>query len=312
MLQLLPWFVGTLLTAWLRRGRIVRKGRIDIIAIGCNDDEMKQIRALDEMILSRLGATVAYHVGILRSFPRLRLVCLGTDAPPSHIRRYFGNEQVADVTSGIWLARRRVAVARMQSKKPFERIVVHELAHAAIDLWTDRFPYPTAIHEGFAFIVELIEARARGWRRPQSESEAPEDEENRPAKWMSDASVREILAYRRCDFGDLPTDELAKLNWQMCYAGLWLLYFLTYSDTLKTPILYRVLPGLRRANCRTPDAVYNWMLKETGMDEASFERAFRAYVEANSRAGHCRSRQHGQPASLLTISQKCVRLRKTI
>jgi hypothetical protein len=156
-------------------------------------------------------------------------------------------------------------------------MLVHELAHALLDLWTGGFPYPPALQEGYAYVVERF---VLGRFKPPAPTDAAPPQipiANGRGSDVRPLTMRSLLSLRpRPDVAaeeQAYKEEYARITQSVrCLVG-----FLGALTIGGQPVLGEMLRGLRDKDARSPDAVYDWLLAASGLSENSLEQAYSEY-----------------------------------
>jgi len=148
----------------------------------------------------------------------------------------------------LWRAKERVVVVSLCSWLPVERVIIHELGHASLDLLSRFFPYPLGLREGYACLCErTFAANQRG-----------------PSNWGVGSGpegfllpeqvvpIEELML--RGDPGLVATTDLNVFT----RASYWLIGYLVYLGR-EFPRIRGILAELRKAQVTTRVGVLRWL-----------------------------------------------------
>ena len=247
------------------------RGYAVFYAVACSAEELSAIEAVDRRQIERLGTGMQHYLDTHRRIPRIRVVCLGTGTQHSLMPpgiRYWASKPFG---GGIWLREMRAAVVAARDGNPIRRVVVHELAHALLDILSKGFPYPIAIQEGFARRAEYFLPDDMGdteWKRVHSRR-CVETSVWNASECMS---IAELLRFDPHEHWRQGIAIFLRMTDLAFWLNMYLFRLSTWYPTAK-----RLLPELRRKNIRTPEGVYEWLQETLCMSADEMENGFRTF-----------------------------------
>lgn len=269
------WLDRVLLLPRLRVAMQVRampRAYATLYAIDCSPQESAQLATIGSSQLVRLGTGMQCYLEVTRPIPRVRVLCFGASSRlqkvPPVIRHWTGEP----FGGGVWLRELRAALALFEGGNPIRRIVIHELAHALLDVLTDGFPYPLCIVEGFARRAEFLlpdDAGVIEWERQCTDSTVTDTGCLNDSQCMS---VKELLFFDPAKYWRHDVEAFLR----MTNLSFWMnVYLFKLSD--QRPGLARILRELRVENVRTPEGVYGWLQQASRMQEDQLEESFHSF-----------------------------------
>lgn len=244
--------------------REFRAAFLSLYTVGCSPEEISQIESIDSAGLDKLGSSMVRCLGAHRRIPRIRALCFGASATlsilPQSLRAYVSK------CYGVWLVDFKTIVVRFGSRSQIRTILVHELAHALMDILSNEFPFPLAIKEGVACAFEHWFAREPDPSRTMT-----------PRLCNQCLGPEEYMTVRDLLFFD-PVNEFSGdvAHARMTRASFWL-YGFVLNLAEHRPRLRVMLSELPRRGVTTPDGTYRWMQEALGWTSEQLESAFREY-----------------------------------
>ena len=262
------------------RVRSFRRGFVRLYAVDCSTEETEQVKRIDREQILRLARGMQRQLGVCSSPPGIKVLCFGIDAnlseTPPPINRWCGPAS----GRGVWLRQVRCALARFDADKTIRQIVIHEVAHALLDLLTGGFPYPLAIAEGVARRAEYLLPDAS--EKPEWRSEL-ERHGKKASRYLGDSecmSIKELLFFNCADQAE--KDVVALGN--MTNLAFWLNLYLSKLSQ-DHPKLEGMLGKLREQRTAWPAAVYQWLQEASGMGEEELEEGFHRFCTKGTLSG---------------------------
>lgn len=252
--------------------RAFRRSYATLYAIDCSAEECSRLATIQTSELERLGSGIQYYLDVAGVIPRIRVLCFGVSARHENAPPAIKQWTIKPFGGGVWVRELRAALALFEGGNPIRRIVIHEVAHALLDLLTDTFPYPLAIVEGFARRGEFLLPDQAGkieWERQST------DRIRRRAGHLSDSqcmSIKELLVFDAAKHWRQNMGAFLR----MTDLSFWLNVYL-FKLSKQCPVTKRILSELRLKNITTPEGVYQWLQETSGMKEAVLEASFRSF-----------------------------------
>ncbi len=246
-----------------------RRGFVDLYAVDCSEEELKDVQAITETEITRLCNGIRKFLETTQKPPRMRCLCFGVNAPfdaaPPGIRDWLSSP----FGRGVWISELRVCIALFGTGTTLWRILVHELVHGLLELLSGGFPYPIAIQEGFARRAEYLLPRDtdRG-----AAAARPGDGTQQSERFLTEdecMTIRELLQFNPREHWRMNMGAFA----QMTALSYWLNVFL-FGLGREFPQMRRILPELRSRNISAPDAVYQWVCGAAQMTKEELEARF--------------------------------------
>lgn len=226
-----------------------------IHAIDCDSGELVDLGALQTAAVRAVELKVSDLLESQSRMPLLPLWCLGQAASfdwlPQQIRDAIGVSGKRGF--GLWVANPRVVVVSLCAGLPVERVIIHELAHASLDLLTHYFPYPPSLKEGYACLCE------RGFAADQSG----------PNNWGLGSGPQGFLAPEQV----VPIEDLMLRGYPgfigtpelnvFTRASYWFIGYLTHLGR-ERPRIHRILAELKKDGVKSPIEVLRWLENASG------------------------------------------------
>ena len=256
---------------WRARVVGVRRGYVRLYAVDCSDSQFSEICAVTVDELLRLRRALQTYTGAGSNCRRLRVLCFGGSATFARAPELLTRRLDSRLGRGVWIRGLRAAVVLFDGTIPVRRIIIHELTHAFVDLFTEGYRYPLAVEEGFARAMEYL---LRPDPVPGTMVTCVGGQEWESQRYLSPSeclSVRELL-FDPKRYWDKRSGALA----QMTNLSFWPNVYLAKLSH-ERPILRMILRELRMRGIRTPEGVYQWLLNTSGMNEHDFEKGLRQF-----------------------------------
>jgi len=258
---------------------------VKLYAVECSSDEVSELEALDGRVAVDLMNLVRYEVGATTQGSGVRVFCFGRNAnvevtpwPMSHYLRITAS-------TCAYIPRLNAACIRFRDGHAIDKPLLHELTHAFMYELSDSFPYPFAVEEGLARMME-------SWIHlvPNAEGDLSRDLDGREAteRYLDDSqfvSIRDLLQFetRETDSEDEEkTDRSEGELTRISRASYWMFGYLTLLGR-RDPIVRRILREIRAKGIYSPGAVYEWLLHMCGMTPEALERGFYLYCTEGRR-----------------------------
>lgn len=252
------------------RASTYRCGPLRIVPVGCSEEEVQRLREFTEVDLYRVVSITGYHLGVLRPLPRFRAVCVGATAERGRLPSWLSVEWLGQYSSAAWHRYLHCMIVLCDPRVSLRRLLVHELAHAILDVWTGGFRYPNAIGEAFACSMETwilgtpcVLGRGVG---PPSAAIPP-----------GPVGVRELLSVQGWSAYEKDPERYADTYRWLCTEALWLGKFLLRLDAGGRPAMFELLRGLWLNGRRNADAAYDWLLAATKLSAPELEHRYRYF-----------------------------------
>lgn len=240
---------------------VVRRSWARLYAVNCLDGEASRLRAITDEEMDRLGSILSSYLGVRRRIPSVRVLCLGLRVDRADLPAQLRHELSASCR-GAWLGSQRVAVVWCDRKGRERQVIIHELAHALLDLLTDGFLFPLVIQEGYARAIEcMIPGSAK--------SNSGHTQRAHPGGFVAPSDA-------------LGIEDLLRAQWTAGSAGkltnlaFWLNVYLSKFPP-RGQIVKRMLRELWDQDIRSPSGVYAWILAACEMSRAVAENGFREF-----------------------------------
>jgi len=255
--------------AGVGRPVILRSSFAEIVAQGCTGAELLELRRTADGDLPRVARLVC---ALLRCVPRptrVKVLCYGSKASPDTVKSVFCLPDGVEA-AGIWSPIARVIAARFARGLSMRRVLVHESAHALIDHFAGGFPYPFAIQEGYATLIEntvLGEKTAPAFRSPGASTTDARQQDRR-------ITVEALLRFDwPHEVSDVQLEYDSFFQQAVCFMG-----FLSELGGGRGRLVKEMLCALRREKADTWEKVYCWLLRSAQLSAAELEARFHAYV----------------------------------
>jgi hypothetical protein len=250
-----------------------------IHAIECDNDELVDVGSVRKAAVRAVERKISDLLESQLSMPLLPVWCLGQAASfdwlPERIRGTIGTDGKRGW--GLWPVSPRVVVLSLCPRLPVERVIIHELAHASLDLLSGFFSYPLALREGYACLCE------RGFAANQAG----------PNNWGRGSGPHGFLAQEQV----VPIEELMLRGYPgfigtpeltvFTRAAYWLIGYLTHIGR-ECPRVRRILAELRKERVATPAGVLRWLEDASGKSLEHMEKDFREFCTSPCHPGHHR------------------------
>lgn len=254
------------ISALIRQPLILRCSFLRLYAIECSRQEVAQLMCVESRDLDRLAHIARKLTGSCRRLQPVELYCFGSAAPSEKVGSVLPRFADGTLMRAAWSWESRLGALRFVEGLPVQQVILHEVAHALLDGLTDGFPYPLAILEGYADLMEsmILAGEGRGSenrrkRRGTLDGKCPAGE---------CTSLRDLLQYSEA------TQVAAATHTSLALRASWLIGYVGYRSQ---DVLRRMLRDLREDGASTPLSVYAWLAKQLRMSSEMLEQDFRSY-----------------------------------
>lgn len=261
------------------RAHVIRTLRapVPIYAVDCSANEIADLSSVDAALLHRSGAAVGYFLSVSRTLPSMRIVCAGSAAKLERFPRVLCAPWFAKHVSGVWRRELRTILIFAGRQVSIRALAIHELAHALLDLWSDGFAYPPALHEAYAMLCQHWVVGLQSNSSLAQPSVADDTRRGRADRAREPLPIKDLICFApRADYREEPEGYMTQYRGMMRDA-VYLAGFLSQLQVSGSPVVYRILPTLREADVQEPEKVYEVVVSLCGLPKSELEARFRAY-----------------------------------
>jgi len=262
----------------LQRVRRVKCSFVRIYLVNCSEAERAEVHTIDPRHVEKVGRLLQSKLGIKGRIPHVVVVCFGRRARLDLAPGAIADSLRSGRGWGAWVRQEGAAAALFNDIVPIRKIMIHEVTHALLHILANGFPYPRALEEGIAKMMEFYAFGERPRDDDKGNDHASAEHRNlMPAECVTVHSLLTIDPRRKKDGTDWDGNSLIVLTnrsfWLSCYLG----------ELAKSRVALRsMLYTLRVNNIRGGEAVYEWLQQSTGLDASALERGFNSFCVTGS------------------------------
>lgn len=265
---------GVILFRLAARMRLVclRRAYANLWLAGCTPEEEDKVGSFSEKEAEHLKYALQKRVESDVEPRDISVLCLGCGADPQNtpapIRKWIERSNA----SGVWLSHLRMAMIRLSDAPGPRRLIIHELAHALLDVLSAGFRYPLAIEEGVARTAEAMLPNSSGVSAFATCHLAADSRHQEFLNVGERMTISDLLRFGQAT--SEPWDICAYRR--MVTAAWWYEVFLGQCAR-KYSRLRRMLPEIRQRGYSSPDCIYMWLQEVTDWDAETLEGNFEVF-----------------------------------